>query len=294
MVPEEPISLVDVETTSAAVMSEAQDSNIPDLNPSPPHEGGPENEAVVDQLSEAQKANTVTITNVVESVVDESATTGGEIPDTESRVESGRFFDEALAQLDLDNTTVPKPIDAPSSTPRSRAKQSESEDTTAANSSDAALSTPPVDEPAPVQAPPFNSSSSAPSSSAHPSSNSVGSTTRPSQPRRPTSIQAPPLIGPGVLPPAATSSLASPSSPSAVCSSRSTTQPIFGFRSCARVHAANGVPGAIPPSARQRHPPIALAHIRTDPSALQQVDLELDVCQDSDNDLEMPGYLPSP
>ncbi|KAJ6448464.1 hypothetical protein C8R47DRAFT_1231015 [Mycena vitilis] len=211
-------------------MSEAQDSNIPDLNPSPPHEGGPENEAVVDQLSEAQKANTVTITNVVESVVDESATTGGEIPDTESRVESGRFFDDALAQLHSDNTTVPKPIDVPSSTPRSRAKQSESEDTTAANSSDAALSTPPVDEPAPVQAPPFNSSSSAPSSSAHPSSTSA--------------------------PAAAQIRIANAS----VC----------------RVHAANGVVQ------------------ETDPSALQQVDLELDVCQDSDDDLEMPGYLLSP
>ncbi|KAJ6448380.1 hypothetical protein C8R47DRAFT_1231058 [Mycena vitilis] len=228
-------------------MSEAQDSNIPDLNPSPPHEGGPENEAVVDQLSEAQKANTVTITNVVESVVDESATTGGEIPDTESRVESGRFFDDALAQLHSDNTTVPKPIDVPSSTPRSRAKQSESEDTTAANSSDAALSTPPVDEPAPVQAPPFNSSSSAPSSSAHPSSTSVGSTTRSSQPRRPTSIQAP-----------------------------AAAQIRIANASVCRVHAANGVVQ------------------ETDPSALQQVDLELDVCQDSDDDLEMPGYLLSP
>ncbi|KAJ6448381.1 hypothetical protein C8R47DRAFT_1231010 [Mycena vitilis] len=246
MVPEELISLVDVETTSAAVMSEAQDSNIPDLNPSPPHEGGPENEAVVDQLSEAQKANTVTITNVVESVVDESATTGGEIPDTESRVESGRFFDDALAQLHSDNTTVPKPIDVPSSTPRSRAKQSESEDTTAANSSDAALSTPPVDEPAPVQAPPFNSSSS----------------------RLPPQLipLQPPLV-PQHVHPNRVDQL--PSRPPLPRKSESQCQrlPIL---------------------------PIALAHIRTDPSALQQVDLELDVCQDSDDDLEMPGYLLSP
>ncbi|KAJ7645634.1 hypothetical protein DFH06DRAFT_1476869 [Mycena polygramma] len=331
MAPDEPISLDDdiavEETTSAPMMSKDQDSNIPDLNPSPPNEGALENEEVVEQLPEAEEASTATTIDAAESVAGNSTATGGEVPDTESRVEAGRFFDEALAQLDSDDTTAPKPSDVPLSTPRStpvQAEQSESEDTTAPNS------TPHVDEPALVQAPPPSGSSSAPSSSAHPSSPSAGPTARPSQPRRPTSIQAPPLSGPGVPPPSAPSSSAPPSSPSAARFSRSTTRPLFGFQSVSagppiKSRSAPARPlkayklwppwresetqtpacaGYTPPPVSPRSDstlgatppilPIALARIRTDASTLKQVDFDLDVCEDSDDDLEMPGYLPSP